>query len=53
MRHDLPPGPLTLYALFARRPYHVRQVEAAVAGRRGGLRGLDGVLWSEPLEVVP
>jgi hypothetical protein len=56
VRHDLPPGPLTLYALFARRPhqlFNVRQVEAAVAGGEAGLRGLDGMLWSERLEVAP
>jgi hypothetical protein len=57
VRHDLPPGPLTLYALFARHPYDVRHVEAVVAAGQGSegqvLRGLNGVLWSERLEVAP
>ena len=50
VRHPLPPGRLTVHALFARRPYHVREIEAAVAQ---GLGGLDGVLVTHPLEVLP
>jgi hypothetical protein len=51
VRHPLPPGRLTVHALFARRPYRVREIEAAVAAQ--GLAALDGVLVSQPLEVLP
>jgi len=51
VRHPLPPGRLTVHALFARRPYRVREIEAAVAGQ--GLAALDGVLVTQPLEVLP
>jgi hypothetical protein len=51
IRHELRPGPLTLHALFARRPYGVRELEAAAAA--GKLAALDGVLVSERLEVTP
>jgi hypothetical protein len=51
IRHRLPSGPLTMHALFARRPYRVSEIEAAVAAR--GLAALDGVLLTEPLEVTP
>jgi hypothetical protein len=53
VRHDLPAGPLTLYALFAHRAHDVRQVEAAVAAGEAAVRGLEGTLWSERLEVAP
>ena len=51
VRHPMRPGRLTVHALFARRPYHVREIEAAVAGL--WLSGLDGVLVTQPLEVAP
>jgi hypothetical protein len=51
VRHPMRPGRLAIHALFARRPYHVREIEAAVAGQ--WLTGLDGVLVSQPLEVLP
>jgi hypothetical protein len=51
VRHPWPPGRLTVHALFARRPYRVREIEAAVAAQ--GLAALDGVLVSQPLEVLP
>jgi len=53
VRHPLLPGPLEVHALFARRPYRVREVEAAVAAGPVSLSALDGVLWTERLEVVP
>jgi hypothetical protein len=53
VRHDLPAGPLTLYALFAHRAHDVRQVEAAVAAGEAAVQGLEGTLWSERLEVAP
>jgi hypothetical protein len=51
VRHPMRPGRFTVHALFARRPYHVREIEAAVAGM--WLPGLDGVLVTQPLEVLP
>jgi len=51
VRHPMRPGRLTVHALFARRPYHVREIEAAVTGQ--WLRGLDGTLVTQPLEVLP
>jgi hypothetical protein len=51
VRHPLPPGRLTVHALFARRPYRVREIEAAVVAQE--LEALDGVLVSQPLEVLP
>jgi len=51
VRHPMRPGRLTVHALFARRPYQVREIEAAVAGM--WLKGLDGVLVTQPLEVLP
>jgi hypothetical protein len=51
VRHPFPPGPLTVHALFTRRPYHVREIEAAAAGQ--ALADLEGVLLSHPLEVLP
>jgi hypothetical protein len=38
IRHDLPPGPLVMHALFTAHPVSVREVEAAVASR-GSARG--------------
>jgi hypothetical protein len=51
VRHPLGPGRLTVHALFARQPYHVRAVETALVS--GGLGTLEGVLVSQPLEVLP
>jgi hypothetical protein len=51
VRHPMRPGRLTIHALFTRRPYHVREIEAAVAGQ--WLTGLDGTLVTQPLEVLP
>jgi hypothetical protein len=51
VRHPLGPGPLTVHALFARRPYHVHEIEAAVAAHR--LDALDGTLVTQRLEVLP
>jgi len=51
VRHPLPPGAVTIHALFAHRPYHVREIEAAVAA--GRLAALDGQLVSQRLEVLP
>jgi hypothetical protein len=51
VRHPLPPGKLTVHALFSRHPHHVRELEAATAA--GQLTALDGVLVSETLEVLP
>lgn len=52
VRHAFRPGPLTVIGLFSRRPYHAREVEAAVAGGVASLAKLEAVVWSQELEVV-
>jgi hypothetical protein len=51
VRHPVPPGELVVHALFARRPYHVREIEAAVAAHALGT--LDGTLVRQTLQVMP
>jgi hypothetical protein len=53
VRHPLPPGGLTLTALFTNQAYDVRQVEAALAGGAAGLAALHGRLVHEQVEVLP
>jgi hypothetical protein len=53
VRHALPPGGLTLTALFTNQAYDVRQVEAALAGGAAGLASLHGRLVHERVEVLP
>jgi hypothetical protein len=53
VKHDLAPGELTLTALFTDHAYDVRQIEAAVARGEAGLRGLQGRLVQERVEVLP
>lgn len=54
VRHPLRPGHVTIYGLFSPADHRVREVEAALArGGPAGLKALDGVLWSQTLDVTP
>jgi len=53
VRHELPPGPLTIVGLFTPKPLHVHEVEAVIANGLDGLQAFPGHVWTETLEVSP
>jgi hypothetical protein len=53
IRQPFTPGPLTVVGLFGDRPFHVREVESALAGGEASLAALGGDVWIERVEVLP